>query len=68
MKQFAFVYVGYYGQTKVGYKTLLAYGIEEFPINRRSSTQRRDLARLEGNIKALQEHAWLMNDDLKQLP
>ena len=64
---FAFVYVGDYGQTKVSHKTLRAYGLDEFPINRRSSTQRQRLSELEAAIKVLQRHYWLMNDDLSQV-
>ena len=60
----AFVYVGDYGQTAVSHKTLRAYGLKEFPIDRRSSTQRRNLSILEDALKVLQRHAWLMNDDL----
>ena len=63
-KSFAFVYVGDYGQTTVSHKVLNAYGLDEFPINRRSSIQRQRLAELEAAIKVLQRHAWLMNDDL----
>ena len=64
MKHAIDVYVGDFGVTRLTPKMLKAYGIEKLPINRRSSKQRRALARLEGNLKAVQEHKWLMGEDL----
>lgn len=55
MKSAKMVYVGDYGTVPVGDAVLKAYGLPQYPINRRSSKQRRALARLEANVRALQE-------------
>lgn len=63
----ACVFVGDFGQTVISPEVLRAYGIEQWPIDRRSSIQRRALERLNRIVPVLQEHAWLMETHLTEL-
>lgn len=61
------VFVGDFGETRITPECLAAYGLQNFPIDRRSSRQRNNLKKLQANIAVMQEHYFRMGNMLDEV-